>query len=290
MLRARMLPTAGKKAVLINRLVETIRTENGITKEFHIMLERINMDDYRMNKEDRGYVEKEKLTATMTQQTLKAHQINKSISCLNENKPEKIEEQSATNIRDIHSMTLRNQLKGRQNQKNVEEQKEATNTKSKLMSDAVTVVSEEIFEPPEKKSRKTNTEQSRSKAIALKQKTKPKRMKKLPATALCLRPAFQKYEMVWAHVRGYRNWPGIIEEETPKGKYKIHFFGDYSTSDVGKNQIMHLLGGFKDYAVADKPTQLLYKAISEAQLFILEQNRKTCPICELFKLKAQIKK
>lgn len=64
------------------------------------------------------------------------------------------------------------------------------------------------------------------------------------SSLVSLKPAPIKYEVVWAHVKGFPNWPGIIEEETPKGKYKIHFFGDYSTSDVGKNKIMHLLEGF----------------------------------------------
>lgn len=91
--------------------------------------------------------------------------------------------------------------------------------------------------------------------------------------------------MVWAHVKGFKNWPGIIEEETPKGKYKIHFFGDYTTSEVGANKIMHLMEGFKNYASMEKPTPLLIKAITEAQMFILDKNVTECPICKMMKIK-----
>lgn len=128
---------------------------------------------------------------------------------------------------------------------------------------------------PSKKPRTTSPKREISKASVPKRKPKSaqKNRKKIASTALSLRPSLQEYEMVWAHIKGFRNWPGIIEDETPKGKYKIHFFGDYTTSEVSKNKIMHLLEGFKDYASIDNPTTTLYKAITEAQMFILEQNR-----------------
>lgn len=44
---------------------------------------------------------------------------------------------------------------------------------------------------------------------------------------LSLRPALHQYEFVWTKIKGYSNWPGIIQREIPKGKFTIHFFGDY---------------------------------------------------------------
>lgn len=97
---------------------------------------------------------------------------------------------------------------------------------------------------------------------------------------LCLKPALAKFELVWAHIRGYPNWPGIIEAETSNGKYTIHFFGDYSKSDVTKGKIMHLMEGFNKFTDLTKPTALLLKAINEAKYFVFDTNRSTCPICE----------
>lgn len=134
-----------------------------------------------------------------------------------------------------------------------------------------------------KKPRLTSSKIEISKPSHLNQikKSKTARLKRTRVASTAL------FEMVWAYIRGYRNWPGIIEAETPKGRYKIHFFGDYTTSEVSKNKIMHLLEGFKDYSPADSTT-LLYKAISEAQLFILDKNRTECPICQMMKLKGRM--
>lgn len=98
---------------------------------------------------------------------------------------------------------------------------------------------------------------------------------------LCLQPALVKYELVWAHIRGYANWPGIIEKETPKGKYQIHFFGDYSRADVSRAKIMHLMEGFAKFSTMAKPTALLLKPIKEAQYSVFDQNRTSCPICDM---------
>lgn len=78
--------------------------------------------------------------------------------------------------------------------------------------------------------------------------------------------------MIWAHVRGYPNWPGIIKSETPNGKYVIHFFGDYTRSELTKSKIMHLMEGFNQFATS-KPSIQLKKAINEAKLFVMDQNR-----------------
>lgn len=80
-------------------------------------------------------------------------------------------------------------------------------------------------------------------------------------------------------------WPGIIEEETPKGKYKIHFFGDYTTSDVSRNKITHVMEGFVHFSRMKKPTALLQKAITEAQICIFDENRTRCPICDVHLIK-----
>lgn len=39
---------------------------------------------------------------------------------------------------------------------------------------------------------------------------------------------FQENEVVWAKIKGYPWWPGIIEEEIKniKSKFKVNFIGD----------------------------------------------------------------
>lgn len=112
----------------------------------------------------------------------------------------------------------------------------------------------------------------------------PKRRKTV-LSIVSIAPALIKYEIVWAHVRGYPLWPGVIQEETPKGKYKIHFFGDYSTSELTKNKIKPYLDGYKQFMTI-KPSQLLVKAVEESKMFLFEENRPTsCYICQMFEMK-----
>lgn len=59
--------------------------------------------------------------------------------------------------------------------------------------------------------------------------TKKQRQKK---SKNALMTTFRQHDLVWAHVRGFAYWPGVIEEELTNGKYRIHFFGDYSRADI----------------------------------------------------------
>lgn len=215
LLKARKLPVAGKKAEIIDRLVDSIKTEHGI-RDCRVNLNRINLNEIRTSKKQ------------------SSQRSNNAIIVVDKQSPEN-------------------------------------------------------EEPPEKKIRKSNFTEDKSKKTVQRNR-RQKQTKKIAATALMLKPALQKFEMVWAHIKGFRNWPGIIEGETPKGKYKIHFFGDYTTSEVSKSKIMHLLEGFKDYVVMTKPTPLLVKAITEAQIFVLDKERQECPICKMLLMKANSNK
>lgn len=109
--------------------------------------------------------------------------------------------------------------------------------------------------------------------------------KSLLSSLFPLKPALKQYEMVWVHISSFPNWPGIIEEETKMGKYSIHFFGDYTRSVVTKGKIMHLMKGFNHFSTVEKPSALLCKAIKEAQFFILDTDRASCPICDMLNIK-----
>lgn len=102
---------------------------------------------------------------------------------------------------------------------------------------------------------------------------------------LCLQPALRAFEFIWAQVRGYAVWPGIIEEVLPNGKYRVHFFGDYTRCDMTRAKIMHAMEGFSKYATMKKPTGLLIKTVNETKFSILDTNRVSCPICDMLQAK-----
>lgn len=102
---------------------------------------------------------------------------------------------------------------------------------------------------------------------------------------LALRPVLEEFEMIWAHIRGYANWPGIIEKKLSNGKYLVHFFGDYTRSAVTKNKIMNFFEGFQNYVNVVRPTACLMKAIRETQIVMLDIDRKECAICKMLEFK-----
>lgn len=103
-------------------------------------------------------------------------------------------------------------------------------------------------------------------------------------------PSLRKFELVWAHVRGFSVWPGIIKSETRRGRYLIHFFGDYTVSEVGKNHIFHFMEGFNRYSLLEKPSLLLIKAVKEVKIFLFDDVvPNECYICKMLKTKAECK-
>lgn len=62
---------------------------------------------------------------------------------------------------------------------------------------------------------KSNDEKNNAKLPIVQNKRKSR---KIESQLICLQPALLKYELIWAHVRGYSIWPGIIEDILPNGK------------------------------------------------------------------------
>lgn len=115
-----------------------------------------------------------------------------------------------------------------------------------------------------------------------------RRQSRMIATKInMMMPSLIKYEMVWAHIKGYPVWPGIIEGVSVKGRYLIHFFGDYSVSEVTKDKLFHFLEGFTKYSLLTSPSALLHKAVEESKLFLFDDDEKTCCcICKMLTMKA----
>lgn len=67
----------------------------------------------------------------------------------------------------------------------------------------------------------------------------------------------------------------------------IHFFGDYTRAEVGKNRIVDFFEGFEQYS-GYKGNQKLGKAIKEARNFLIgEQILDECVVCKIPELKAK---
>lgn len=103
---------------------------------------------------------------------------------------------------------------------------------------------------------------------------------------LQLKPSFQVNELVWAHIRGFPYWPGVIENVTNKGKYLVHFFGDYSRGEISRNNVANFFDGFEHYS-SHGGNLKLQKAINEARIFLLsERTVNECLVCKIPKIKA----
>lgn len=114
--------------------------------------------------------------------------------------------------------------------------------------------------------------------------------RKVVANVVAIMPSLYAYEVIWAKIRGYPWWPGVIEHETLKGKYVVHFFGDYTKFDIGRNNIIHVLEGFNQFAKSPEPSTKLKKAVKECQLFLFQDNRpQSCLICDMLKIKMSLK-
>lgn len=103
---------------------------------------------------------------------------------------------------------------------------------------------------------------------------------------LQIQPSFHVNELVWAKMRGFPYWPGVIENVTSKGQYNVHFFGDYTRSHISRNNIVHFLDGFEQYSSHTGNAKLL-KAIKEARIFLLSEGAlNECLVCKIPKIKA----
>lgn len=117
-------------------------------------------------------------------------------------------------------------------------------------------------------------------------KTPSKRAAMKRTQKMQLLPNFHPFELVWAYVRGYPKWPGVIEGIRPDGKYIIHFFGDYSRAFVSRKNIFHYLEGFSQFGNTDGNVRLR-KAVQEAQIFLLDTQSqcKDCFVCKVLEFK-----
>lgn len=109
-------------------------------------------------------------------------------------------------------------------------------------------------------------------------------IKRVPVNKLAMLtpPNLDRFSIVWVKVRGYKDWPGVIEEEI-KGRYKIHFFGDYSTIIVTKKTVTNFYEGFGLFKHTFDDLKLK-KAVQEACICMMRKaktNPDHCLVCDI---------
>lgn len=98
--------------------------------------------------------------------------------------------------------------------------------------------------------------------------------------ALLTPPDLSLYAICWIKVRGFKDWPGVIEEYIG-GSYRIHFFGDYKTTTVSKNKITNFYEGFSLFQHTFNDSKLK-KAIQEACICLMKvPNPTSCLVCSI---------
>lgn len=122
--------------------------------------------------------------------------------------------------------------------------------------------------------------------VARKQKSTKKRQR---VQTLISPPNLSTYAISWIKIRGYKDWPGVIEGCNSKGQYEIHFFGDYSRGTATKSKITNFFEGFSLFNDTFDDTKLS-KAIKEACLCLSRNPHPTsCVVCDMLNFKRNLK-
>lgn len=127
-------------------------------------------------------------------------------------------------------------------------------------------------------------EKTQENEVQRKKKNAKSREKKVRQIPLITPPDVSMFAICWVKVRGFRDWPGVIEN-CVNGKYTIHFFGDYTRSTVTKKALTNFYEGFSLFShTFEKPE--LSKAIKEACICLMKTpNPSTCLVCEIFSVR-----
>lgn len=102
--------------------------------------------------------------------------------------------------------------------------------------------------------------------------------------SLAMPPDLSQYAICWVKIRGYKNWPGVIED-CKNGLYTIHFFGDYTIAKVHKTKITNFYEGFSLFQhTFDAPA--LHKAVQEACIGLMsDASPSKCLVCDILSSK-----
>lgn len=134
----------------------------------------------------------------------------------------------------------------------------------------------ECAEPSIQINKRKSVQQNASKKSTI------KRIPRKSQLPLITPPDLSQYAICWVKIRGYKDWPGVIENHV-NGGYEIHFFGDYTTSIVSRSKITNFYEGFSLFKhTFDAPK--LKKAIQEACICLMsDPSPSSCLVCSILK-------
>lgn len=105
-----------------------------------------------------------------------------------------------------------------------------------------------------------------------------------------LMPSLHQHQLLWSYVRGFPYWPAVLEQILPNGKYKVHFFGDYTRADVTRRCILDYYEGFGQFS-CNFGNIKLQKAVEEAKYFLFGNNDTSeCYVCKILEYKKKYNK
>lgn len=134
--------------------------------------------------------------------------------------------------------------------------------------------------PPNKRARVEVQEICVTSSKPSNKRGKKKQGKKVSQLSLITPPDLSTFAICWVKLRGFNEWPGVIES-CVNGKYNIHFFGDYTRSTVNKKAITNFYEGFSLFSHTFEKLKLS-KAIKEACICLMRQpNPTVCLVCEI---------
>lgn len=240
-LKERNLPVKGRKSSLIERLINSMKLEHGITKDFRITLTRIHPEQISSSNASKAVVIDDEKNAT-EERTMTLPMVEKKMGKAARN--DDVNKEKETGIKPMmRSKAKIKQAEFQQNskkqskmvrnddQKEDVRQKPITRSMSKLGQEKSEQINENSnkmlrSDDEEKDARQKPVTQSMSKIVRNDNKTgkhpqigkpikrklesicegdvekgKPK-AKKRKINALCLKPSLKKFEMVLAHVKG----------------------------------------------------------------------------------------
>lgn len=97
---------------------------------------------------------------------------------------------------------------------------------------------------------------------------------------ILLPPNLSVNSICWIKIKGYKDWPGVIEDED-NGIFKIHFFGDYTYGYVTRSKITNFYEGFGIFSHTFE-ARGLKKAIQEACICLMNNpNPDHCFVCAI---------
>lgn len=87
-------------------------------------------------------------------------------------------------------------------------------------------------------------------------------------------PEYSVAEVVWAKIRGYPWWPGIVNsvqnDDPEEVIFKVSFFGDTTHAFLDETKVAKFEANFTQYEAEGRNSKKLLRSIAEAEAHLKE--------------------